>query len=543
MFRPALAPHEIVMGNDCATSTATGRGNAAQDTVLFEPGALLGGRYRIDAEIGRGGMAVVYRAINAVGTPVAVKTPHATALAEPEHAQRFLQESRALARLSGARHIVQVLDKHEGDERTPPYLVMELLTGRDLGRELERGPLSQSAAVGFALQVCDALADAHLAGLVHRDLKPGNLFLTRDREGTPTLKLLDLGVAKVSPPDSILRTETGAFVGTPPYAAPEQLRSARKADERSDVWSLGVTLYEMLTGHRPFNGKSRVDVETSFRQTPIPPSCLCTDLSAGLEEIILACLEQDPDKRPSVAQLARRLSDFAPRDLRSQAESIERRLAGSPDSTRARAARTEERGLDKARADSRLGSRQRSSRPPTATERTTLAPHLATMPVEAPTSPAQRRASLTGPIALGAVSALAVLALWGGFAQGLARAASGLGPPAIAADAASGLRPPATATGAEAPVPDSAAPTTASVPSSISAVPVIPAAPGTSALPAPPAARSSSAPSPPRPERPGEPKPPKGTRDTPGPAPDFSAPLEHAEPPEVPVFVQRARKG
>lgn len=398
---------KIDMGKDWVTSSGTGPGGADEQATAVRIGDLLGRRYRIEEEIGRGGMAVVYRAVNTVGTLVAIKTPHAATRSDPGRCQRFLQETRALALLAGARHVVQVLDKHEGGDGVPPYLVMELLKGCDLGRELEKGPLSQGETVDFALQICDALADAHLAGLVHRDLKPSNLFLSRDSEGGRTLKILDLGVAKIPLPDSVLVTETGTFVGSAPYASPEQIRSARSADERSDVWSLGVTLYEMLTGRRPFNGRTRADIEVSVRQAIVRPSVLRPQISAGIEEIILACLEKEPADRPSVAQLARRLSDFAPCDLRSRAESIERRLGASS---------THGPASDPA------PPAHRAERPSMSAERSTLTPTIAAGGARAESSTAKRRATASASLALGMASALVAIALVGGHAASPLRA-------------------------------------------------------------------------------------------------------------------------
>src|SRR5262245_2470661 len=168
---------------------------------------------------------------------------------------RFMREARAASRLRG-EHVARVTDVGMPDNGTP-YMVMEYLEGEELNTLIRRrGPLPVHEAVGYVMQACDAVAEAHSLGIIHRDIKPSNLFLTHKPNGEPCVKVLDFGISKtltIAPIEGDL-TSSEAMLGTPHYMSPEQMRASRDADRRSDIWGLGVVLYTLLAGHRPFRG-------------------------------------------------------------------------------------------------------------------------------------------------------------------------------------------------------------------------------------------------------------------------------------------------
>jgi len=208
---------------------------------------------------------------------------------------------------------------------------MEYLAGADLGQVLERsGPLSIVDATGYVIQACEAIAEAHSLGIVHRDLKPANLFLSQRMDRSEIVKVLDFGISKAS--DGHLGmgggslTATDAFMGSPLYMSPEQIRSARGLDGRSDVWSLGVVLYELLTGSCPFVGESLGDTLLRIAADPAPPiSERRPDIPAALAATIHGCLQRDLSSRiQSVGELAARLLPFAPSEAAVCVDRIQR---------------------------------------------------------------------------------------------------------------------------------------------------------------------------------------------------------------------------
>jgi eukaryotic-like serine/threonine-protein kinase len=245
---------------------------------------------------------------------VALKFLKPEALKHAHIVQRFAREARAAAKIRG-EHVARVIDV--GDlPNGAPYIVMEYLEGEDLGQRLEqRGALPVEEAVSYVLQACEALAEAHAAGIVHRDLKPPNLFLARTAGRMATLKVLDFGISKAldeTTEGGRNLTSTSMIMGTPHYMSPEQLRSSRDVDQRSDIWALGVVLFELLTGQPPFDGENATAVITSI-VTDAPRSLfeLCPDAPPGLAPVLLRCLAKSRAERfPNVLELARALLPF-----------------------------------------------------------------------------------------------------------------------------------------------------------------------------------------------------------------------------------------
>jgi serine/threonine-protein kinase len=277
------------------------------------PGQLIGERYLVGQVLGGGGMGVVFQGTHVLlGTPVAVKLIHSELKNDAEAVQRFLNEARTTAALKG-EHIARVFDVGllESGE---PYIVMEHLEGLGLDQYLqERGPLSQAEAVDIVLQACEGLAEAHAAALVHRDVKPANLFLARRPDGQFSVKILDFGIAKQKRTDEPGLTDPGKSLGSPWYMSPEQMLTAHTVDERADVWSLGVLLFELLTNRRPFEGESVPQVCANVLTAPAPRiTDLRSDVQPELDDIVLRCLEKEPTNRfRSVSQLTDALLPFA----------------------------------------------------------------------------------------------------------------------------------------------------------------------------------------------------------------------------------------
>jgi eukaryotic-like serine/threonine-protein kinase len=282
------------------------------------PGRVIDEKYRVRRVIGRGGMSVVAEAEDLkTGGAVAIKflrTDVARALcAEP----RFFREARLAARLR-SKHTCRVADVGVWD--SGPYLVLELLEGRTLSQELRvRKTLSTHEACEIILQACDALAEAHALGIVHRDIKPGNFFLCANASESVHLKVLDFGVAKI-PASVVTRngegslTDGNTLIGTPSYVSPEQLQNSKLVDPRTDVWGLGVILYEMLAGFPPFRDPwvPRLLVKIS-REPHIPLREVCPGVARELDRIVERCLSKNPANRyRGAADLGLALSDLEP---------------------------------------------------------------------------------------------------------------------------------------------------------------------------------------------------------------------------------------
>jgi beta-lactam-binding protein with PASTA domain/predicted Ser/Thr protein kinase len=263
-------------------------------------GSELGGRYRVEARIGSGGMADVFRGFDSVlHRTVAIKMLNARFASDGSFVDRFRREAQAAARLNHP-NIVGVFD-HGADDGTQ-YIVMEFIEGRTLADALEAGrrPTPMQAAE-VAQHICEALEAAHAQGVIHRDIKPANVMVTRDG----TVKVMDFGIARlVSGPETA--PQTSAVLGTAAYLSPEQAQGQR-VDTRTDIYSLGTVLYEMLTGRPPFGGESPVAIAyKQVNEPPVPPSQLSPDVPQGLDAVVMRALAKNPANR---YQSAREFAD------------------------------------------------------------------------------------------------------------------------------------------------------------------------------------------------------------------------------------------
>jgi serine/threonine-protein kinase len=280
-------------------------------------GQIIAGKYRLDRAIGSGGMGVVVAAWHLeLDQPVAIKFLNVLDVDRTDAIERFRREARAAARIR-SEHVARVIDVGITEERLP-FMVMELLEGNDLAEEiLRRGMVPVPIAVGYVLQAVEALAEAHAAGIVHRDLKPANLYLSQRPDGSRFVKVLDFGISKSLTKSSsadLALTKTSVLVGSPLYMSPEHMRSAKDVDLRTDIWSLGAILYELITGRPPYLADSIPQLCASLlSDRPPPMSDFCSELPDGLEAVILRCLEKDASKRfQNVSDLASALVPFAP---------------------------------------------------------------------------------------------------------------------------------------------------------------------------------------------------------------------------------------
>ena len=251
---------------------------------------ILAGRYELSDLIGRGGMAQVYRATDTtLGRTVAVKVLSAQFAADPSFVERFRREAQAAARLNNP-NVVNVYDS--GTEGSTHYIVMEYVEGRTLAEVLAQdGRLLPERATEIAGSVCQALAFAHAAGIVHRDVKPGNIMVTNAGQ----VKLMDFGIARADTQETA--AQTAAVLGTAAYLSPEQAQGA-PMDTRTDIYSLGVVLYEMLAGRPPFTGDTAVAVAMQHvNDQPVPPSQLVNGITPDLDAVVMRALSKNPDNR------------------------------------------------------------------------------------------------------------------------------------------------------------------------------------------------------------------------------------------------------
>ena len=318
-------------------------------------GDVIAGKYRVDRVLGEGGMGVVVAAWHAdLEQKVAIKVLNETALKNAALVQRFEREARAAVKIQ-SRHVARVVDVGKLDDGTH-FMVMEFLEGRDLSQLMKNGSLGITEAVDLVLQACDAISEAHAYGIVHRDIKPANLFLAEQGDGAVELKVLDFGISKSMGPDHDTGgkglTKTTDVFGSPMYMSPEQLLSTAKVDHRTDLWALGIILYELVGGHPPFHSGSVAEIWSAILERPVPvPSLLRGDLPRELEEIIMRCLTRDVEQRyQTVGDLAEDLAPWGSGEhkacidrakrFRDKAQLTTGKIAGSPLSVGAPATRT-----------------------------------------------------------------------------------------------------------------------------------------------------------------------------------------------------------
>ncbi|MEO7332046.1 MAG: serine/threonine-protein kinase, partial [Minicystis sp.] len=299
-------------------------------SVSIQPGQVLAGKYRVERVLGEGGMGVVIAALHLqLDRRVALKFLRPELTQSREVVLRFSNEARNVGKIE-SEHVAKVLDVGVLEDGAP-YMVMEYLEGTDLSDLLHKtGPVPVHDACEYILQACEAIAEAHGHGIIHRDLKPANLFLTKGQSGEPVVKVLDFGVSKVldlatdddtnpggrvrgrDRADSVV-TKISDLLGSPSYMAPEQIVSARDADVRSDVWSLGVILFRLISGKAPFHGASLGELIQGIMHAPIPNlRDAKPDVPQGLEHVVGRCLERDRANRlGDVIELARLLAPYA----------------------------------------------------------------------------------------------------------------------------------------------------------------------------------------------------------------------------------------
>lgn len=292
-------------------------------TAPILPGETLAGKYKIERVLGRGGMGIVVAARHLdLDEHVAIKFLVGEAPAGA--LERFQREARAAAKVK-SEHVCRVLDVGKVDTGEP-YIVMEHLEGEDLAERLEReGPQPYATVVGWIIEACDALAEAHALGIVHRDLKPPNLYLAKRPDGSTCTKVLDFGISKI--PSSQAMTSTQVMMGSPAYMSPEQIESSRDVDARSDIWSLGATMYELLTNAQPFEGETMMQLAVQIREKPhVPLRERNPEVPEALADVIDKCLGKLPSARySSVVALAAALVPFAPHEVASIANRLARR--------------------------------------------------------------------------------------------------------------------------------------------------------------------------------------------------------------------------
>ncbi|WP_437977340.1 protein kinase [Sorangium sp. So ce295] len=302
-------------------------------------GDVLAGKYRVEQIVGAGAMGTIVAAWHLeLEQRVAMKFLHSLRSDGGDPAERFRREARALARIK-SEHVARVLDVGSL-EGGMPYMVMEFLEGNDLAHEIRaRGPLPVMEAVGYMLQALDAMAEAHATGIVHRDLKPANLFLSLRPDGDRVIKVLDFGISKsllgISR-DQVALTQTASLLGSPLYMSPEQVRSARDVDTRADIWSLGVILYEMLTGRTPYDGESVAQLfHALLYENAAPVAQLRPDVPRELDAVVMHCLAKEREQRwTNVGDMAAALLPFGPATGHMHVDRARRMLGSSSDIAR-----------------------------------------------------------------------------------------------------------------------------------------------------------------------------------------------------------------
>ncbi len=399
-----------VVGVNVSTAArdAAGKGHGAtsDDVRWGVPGAVLDGRFVIEGLLGRGGMGRVVLARHLeLDELCAIKLLRPDRALDDRARRRLVTEARAAARIRSA-HVVRVFDVVASEEESGcPYIVMEYLTGETLAARLARGPLAVPAVARIVIEACETLSEAHENGTVHRDLKPSNLFLTSVGSRDDFVKVLDFGIAKTDEAHFDGNgTDSQALLATPAYASPEQLRASRGVDSRSDIWSMGVIIYECLAGRLPFDAGTLAEISTRIlRDEPVPLRRYRPDVPVEIERLIARCLEKQREARlPDSRALVESLAAFAPE---AAAEFVDhtRRRASPPkldalarDTATLSIHETEEQNETVRQCPSETGASAGAS----------LSPQASVRPAEEPSFRlGRRRSALLGVAALGACAA------------------------------------------------------------------------------------------------------------------------------------------
>ncbi len=293
--------------------------DATPNDGLPHAGDTIDGKYKVERDLAEGGMGAILLATDlSTNEHVAIKVMLPAAMEVEGAVTRFEREARAAAGIL-SEHVVRIF--HVGElANGAPFMVMEYLEGKDLGAVV--GPeksLSVAEAADYVLQTCEAMAEAHKSGIVHRDLKPSNLFLAERKDGPKIIKVLDFGISKFSADspvvgkEGVALTATRTMMGSPLYMSPEQVRSAKNVDRRSDIWSLGVILYELLSGRLPFEADNPGAICAMIvADAPVPLRWMKKELPEALEKVVMRCLTKEPaDRFQDVAELAAALRPFA----------------------------------------------------------------------------------------------------------------------------------------------------------------------------------------------------------------------------------------
>ncbi len=317
-----------MMASRSVTSSPSPQDSPATAVV---PGTLLAQKYRVERILGQGGMGYVVEARHvALDERVALKFLLPAYATHPEASARFQREARAAVKIK-SEHVARVLDVATL-ENGAPYMVMEYLDGKDLARLLQDGALSVPDAIDYVLQACEAIAEAHAYGIVHRDLKPANLFLASRRDGSPLVKLLDFGISKMQgAAGEHALTRTATAMGSALYMSPEQMQETRGVDHRTDIYSLGITLFELIAGTQPFFAETLPQLCAEvLTGAPRPLRDFRPDLSADLAARLERAYARDKNLRyASIAEFALALSPYAPPRSQSTLERLAR-TAGLP---------------------------------------------------------------------------------------------------------------------------------------------------------------------------------------------------------------------
>ncbi|MFO0679084.1 MAG: serine/threonine-protein kinase, partial [Polyangiaceae bacterium] len=319
--------HTVALGSETNPSTEPASGEAPTASPSIAPGSLVADKYRVVRTIGEGGMGVVVEAMHIhLGQRVAIKFLKREARSDGEIVARFAREARAAVQLT-SEHVARVMDIGTLPDGAP-FMVMEYLEGKDLSVVLaETGALPVEDAVEYVIQICDGLAEAHARGIVHRDVKTENLFLVERGGGMRIAKLLDFGISKAAltgeASDVDVRSaKTTQIMGSPFYMSPEQLKSTVDVDHRTDIWSLGAVLFELLAGDTAFEGETFTSLVIRINnEAPRDLQALNPAVPDALVRIVRRCLEKNPaDRFPNAAELAIALLPYARKRARVPAE-------------------------------------------------------------------------------------------------------------------------------------------------------------------------------------------------------------------------------